>query len=453
MSTGSFGSVVSINSMPESSEQAILLTSPLLRATQIVTSAVQPQTHQFTVSSPQGNRRKLSLSPLPFHHRSVSMTLDSSISPSKVGKPRSSSSHQQPQFMANFALDMYKSQSPVISETSDIEDSPQLLATSSGNKFGNQLLQTTSNISLLSLSQQLTNSNDSQSTIMMQDSESTSTLHSNLKQTNPLPPRPFMMQRKGSAPFTLCSNRKSSFNSPAVQATQFVNVQTRPGVRRPSSVSQSQVHISANSSASLSKYSMARQQPIQIRQNSAVNEPDSPPLVPTSLASSPSQFLLSQSSPPESVHSNSAFSQIPRSGNTNTHVKQLTSIRQQTTVEPQQHQQQQQHSKLKELIKKYSEEGIETNIPPVFSLTRENSITDLIGGRSPEFAPVSSTLPPMTPLELSPPPEFTCREDINIDNEVGVNEDDNLESEIRLSNQDTRNNSVTEDIFGETIDD
>ncbi|TID17604.1 hypothetical protein CANINC_003970 [Pichia inconspicua] len=457
MSIGSLGSVLSLNSLSDSPEQAILLTSPLLRATHIVTSAVPQQKHQYTVPSSQGNRRKLSLSPLPFRHRSFSMTLDSSISPSRVGKPRSSSSHQQPQFMANIALDMYKSQSPVISEISDIEDSPQLLATSSGSKFGNQLLQTTSNISLLSLSQQLTNNNDSQSTVMMQESESTSTLHSNSKPSNPIPSRPFMMQRKGSAPFTI-SNRRLSFNSPAVQVTQFVNVQTRPSIRRPSSVSHSQTQLTSNTSPSIAKFSTGRNQPIQIRQN-IETEPDSPPLVPTSLANSPSQFLLSQASPPESVHSSSAFNQTVR--NCHTQMKPPSTRQYQNSsgiqLQEQQQQLQQQHSKLKDLITKYSQEGNETNVPPVFPLTRENSISDSIGGRSPEFAPVSSTLPPMTPLVLSPPAEFTCRERLNADYNNNENPECNgkcLDSENTLSaNQCIRSNLVTEDIFGETVDD
>ncbi|ODV84381.1 hypothetical protein CANARDRAFT_181829, partial [[Candida] arabinofermentans NRRL YB-2248] len=86
-------------------------------------------------------------------------------------------------------------------------------------------------------------------------------------------------------------------------------------------------------------------------------EPDSPSLNPTSLAGSPSNFYLNHSSPPGS-------------------------------------------------LKSHNTSYINLNAP--LSLThsqtaRANSMTNSIGGRSPDFLPVSSTLPPMTPLNLSIP--------------------------------------------------
>lgn len=99
---------------------------------------------------------------------------------------------------------------------------------------------------------------------------------------------------------------------------------------------------------------------------------------------------------------------------------------------------------------KFTEENNDiTNLPPAFVLTRENSITDSIGGRSPEFAPVSSTLPPMTPLVLSLPTEFTSRGEENDE----YNDESDLEDNNQTSSGGIRSNSVTEDIFGETIDD
>ncbi|KAG7814074.1 hypothetical protein KL921_000348 [Ogataea angusta] len=89
--------------------------------------------------------------------------------------------------------------------------------------------------------------------------------------------------------------------------------------------------------------------------------PDSPSLIPTSLAASPSNFNLNQSSPPNSLKSrSSSYINAP-------------SLR------------------------------LNTRFPTHLPSTRTDSVPNSIGGRSPEFLPCSLSMPPMTPLNLSMP--------------------------------------------------
>lgn len=301
-------------------------------------------------------------------------------------------------------------------DTLNIEDSPQLLATSVGAEIGSQLVPSISNISLLSLNQQPnTPTNDSNQTLNASNLISAETPEACVRISTPNQ-RHMLLQRGPNniaiqhAQYTIGS-RKSSFHSPTLQGSQL-NAQSRPAIRRPSSSAYQQ-----------QQQQSSLKQPIQIRYprgniDGLFMEPDSPVLNPISLSGSPSNFLLSHSSPPNSLKSSSVLSsiQLPlsRFNNTNTQARPSMARKQPSQTQIQSSQQQHipnQNSQLKLLINKYTDDSLPN---PPFLLTRENSISESIGGRSPELAPVSTTLPPMTPLILSMPLDLGSRSNSNV---------------------------------------
>ncbi|KAG7895707.1 hypothetical protein KL936_000415 [Ogataea polymorpha] len=184
-------------------------------------------------------------------------------------------------------------------------ESPALLATSVGFDSQGHLITSASNISLLSLNQQVA---------------TLSSTPSNLQRTFTNPRLPLLQASSTTAiPQQQQQQyyRKYSFTSPKTSA---------------------------------------RAQPMAIHA-----APDSPSLIPTSLAASPSNFNLNQSSPPNSLKSrSSSYINAP-------------SLR------------------------------LNTRFPSHLPLTRTDSVPNSIGGRSPEFLPCSLSMPPMTPLNLSVP--------------------------------------------------
>ncbi|KAG7700234.1 hypothetical protein KL930_000922 [Ogataea haglerorum] len=182
-------------------------------------------------------------------------------------------------------------------------ESPALLATSVGFDSQGHLVTSASNISLLSLNQQVA---------------TLSSTPSNLQRTFTNPRLPLLQPSSASAaPQQQQYYRRYSFTSPKTSG---------------------------------------RAQPMAIHA-----APDSPSLIPTSLAASPSNFNLNQSSPPNSLKSrSSSYINAP-------------SLR------------------------------LNTRFPTHLPLTRTESVPNSIGGRSPEFLPCSLSMPPMTPLNLSMP--------------------------------------------------
>ncbi|KAH3661994.1 hypothetical protein OGAPHI_006175 [Ogataea philodendri] len=183
-------------------------------------------------------------------------------------------------------------------------ESPDLLATSVGVDSQGNLITSASNISLLSLNQQV-------GTI----SATSGSFQRNLNQHRlPL----LQTSSSSSIPQQGQAYRKYSFTSP--------------------------------------KGTTRTTQPVAI-----LAAPDSPSLIPTSLAASPSNFNLNQSSPPNSFKSRSSSYLAGSSFRLN------------------------------------------NRFTPHYPLTRTDSIPNSIGGRSPEFLPSSLNMPPMTPLNLSVP--------------------------------------------------
>ncbi|GAV27578.1 hypothetical protein PMKS-001046 [Pichia membranifaciens] len=318
--------------------------------------------------------------------------------------------------------------------------------------IGSELVPSISNISLLSLNQQ----HNTLAGQMLTDAYSTETVISsataNAQETssrfNTSSHRHLTLQRvPNSLPlqhsqFSIGS-RKSSFNSPTLQSPQMFIPQTRSSLRRSSSNSFQQP---PSQSVSNQYRSQQPKQPIQIKQR-AINiddsyaEPDSPALVPISLAGSPSNFLLSHSSPPNSYKAASLLPSISQplsrnigsSGGPANYPLPSTVLPQTATnrlfaSRPQ-------SSQLKLSLNRFSDDHLPQ---PSLPLTRADSLTDSIGGRSPELAPVSSTLPPMTPLILSMPSELSSRSNSN-----AVVDDDCDDFNNGDSNHDNRSGSIS----------
>lgn len=372
---------------------------------------------------PHHNHRRLSLSPqLPISQRSNGGSFSSEST-------RSPKSPRNSRIITHLSLDMSRPQEiQHQASPSNVEDSPQLLATSVGAEVGSELVPSISNISLLSLNQQHnsiasqmhadTYSTDtvlsSVSTANLQDAtpsrfNTSSHRHLNLQRV----PNSIPMQH---AQFSIGS-RKSSFNSPTLQSPQMFIPQTRSNLRRSSSNSFQQPQ---SQPTTVQYRSQQPKQPIQIKQKGtniyeSFTAPDSPALIPISLGDSPSNFLLSHSSPPNSYKSASLLASIsqslPRNNGSSatnnyasaSNILPQTATNRLVTSRPQ-------TSQLKLSLNRFSDDYLPHPSPP---LTRADSLTDSIGGRSPELAPVSSTLPPMTPLILSMPNELSSRSNSN----------------------------------------
>lgn len=438
---------MSVSSVPQSPTQNFLVTSPLLQAS---------LAHQI-------DHRRLSLSP-PF-----SLSRRSSVSSDSTRSPRSNKTQPHAN-ITHLNLDMSRPQE--ITAVSNVEDSPQLLATSLGGDLGGRLVPSISNISLLSLNQQ--HNQILQPTTELDTIDVTYNPHdTSSSRFNNSSHRPFNLQRVPSmqhAQFTIGSSRKSSFNSPTLQSSQLFNNQAR-NIRRSSTniyqqqqqqqQTQSQVQIQSTSQPlqiqpqQFSYKVLQTKQPIQIRQkrgsiDEIIDEPDSPSLGPVSLAGSPSNFLLSHSSPPNSFKSSSLLSNLAQQP-----ISRYPNNRSTSRHQP---------SQIKLLLNKLPENELSLSIQqPSIPLSRADSLTDSIGGHSPELAPVSTTLPPMTPLALSIPHELSSRSNSNvlIDDD---DDDDDIDSTPANDNN-TANNSTyfdnsqpiddneNDDIFGENIDD
>lgn len=270
--------------------------------------------------------------------------------------------------------------------------SPQLLATSAG--LGNELVPSISNISLLSLNQQQSAS--------LNDPPSSSSSGTNNRQRNLRSSANSIgfFQSSTSSPSNF-NNRKHSMNSPNA-------------FRRPSNY---QTSSRKNSS------------------NIEFSEPDSPSLAPISIAGSPSNFLLSQNSPPSSLKNQMGAylmaNQIPRYLRNGRRLSQN-----------------QNGLSLNNLTRSFcsvdSQSPLQTT--PILKLNLQ---------KSPQLAPVSTTLPPVTPLTLSMPSELSMRSN----SQAVFDDDDDLEGvddneiyNVPL-NRNFGSNDTTEDIFGEKIDD
>lgn len=419
---------MSFRSVPQSPTQNVLL-SP----------RIQMEHHHA--------HRRLSLSPqLPISQRSNGGSFSSEST-------KSPKSPKTTRIITHLSLDMSRQPQDIQQVLStNVEDSPQLLATSVGAEVGSELVPSISNISLLSLNQQ----HNTLAGQMLTDAYSTETVISsataNAQDTssrfNASSHRHLTLQRvPNSLPlqhsqFSIGS-RKSSFNSPTLQSPQMFIPQTRSSLRRSSSNSFQQP---TSQSVSNQYRSQQPKQPIQIKQR-AINiddsyaEPDSPALVPISLAGSPSNFLLSHSSPPNSYKAASLLPSIsqplPRnigSSNGPANYPLPSTILPQTATNrlfasrPQ-------SSQLKLSLNRFSDDHLPQ---PSLPLTRADSLTDSIGGRSPELAPVSSTLPPMTPLILSMPSELSSRSNSN-----AVVDDDCDDFNNRDSNHNNRSDSIS----------
>lgn len=397
---------MSIRSVPQSPTQNVLLSSP----------RIQMEHHHA--------HRRHSLSPqLPISQRSNGGSFSSEST-------KSSKSPKTTRIITHLSLDMSRQPQDIQQVLAgNVEDSPQLLATSVGAEMGSELVPSISNISLLSLNQQQ-NTLTSQ---MLTDAYSADTVISSAtansqdmsSRFNTSSHRHLTLQRvPNSLPlqhtqFSIGS-RKSSFNSPTLQSPQMFIPQTRSSLRRSSSNSFQQP---PPQSVSSQYRSQQPKQPIQIKQR-AINiddsyaEPDSPALVPISLAGSPSNFLLSHSSPPNSYKAASLLPSIsqplPRNiGNSNGAANNypLPSTILPQTATNRLFSSRPQSSQLKLSLNRFSDDYLPH---PSLPLTRADSLTDSIGGRSPELAPVSSTLPPMTPLILSMPSELSSRSNSNV---------------------------------------
>lgn len=268
--------------------------------------------------------------------------------------------------------------------------SPQLLATSVEG-MGDELVPSISNISLLSLNQQ-------QSAILNDppsSSSGTNNRQRNLRSSNAIG----YFQPSTPTNFT---NRKPSMNSP--------NAFRRPSMYQSSSRKNST--------------------------NFEFSEPDSPSLAPISIAGSPSNFLLSQNSPPSSLKNQMGAylmaNQIPRYLRNGRRLSQ-------------------------------SQNGLSLNpiSRPVYPLDSQSPLqmTPMLKlnlQKSPELAPVSTTLPPVTPLTLSMPHELSMRSNSQVvfddydDDDVIDDVNDGRNPSLRDRN--IGSNDTTDDIFGEKID-
>lgn len=328
----------------------------------------------------------------------------------------------------------------------NVENSPQLLATSvndGNNDISGLLVPSTSNISLLSLNQQLNHNNinnttELNTTDVIYNPHDTSLRYANTIQRHrgPNNNNTFTIAHPHTQ-FTIGNSRKSSFNSPTLQGTQIF----------PRS-------INLRRSSSNAYQHPQQKQPIQIIQkhssiDKSLADPDSPSLGPISLSESPSNFLLSHSSPPNSYKSSPLLSttQRPiRPGSRNN----LTTLN---------------LNSGKFYINKNSLDQNQNPIQlPQFAvpISRSDSIPDSVGGRSPELAPVSTTLPPITPLVLSVSHNFldessSAVEDYE-DNEMSLHSPSSINNSDNITdNFDSKHRNIdpsqVDDIFGESIDD
>ncbi|QPG75998.1 hypothetical protein FOA43_003384 [Brettanomyces nanus] len=145
------------------------------------------------------------------------------------------------------------------------------------------------------------------------------------------------------------------------------------------------------------------------------SEPDSPSLGPTSASGSPSCFYLTDHSPPSSLQSNASYLNLYASqlqGNT------PRMMRANSTLFREPH------------------------------ISRTNSLSNSIGGKSPEFSPVSSTMPSMTPLNLSISTSGTISPELEDKN--GNFRDDLGTDEPKFSGG-SDGNDDDDDVFGENI--
>ena len=350
---------------------------------------------------------RMSLSPQLTSQRSRRSS--SSVS-SDTRSPKSGRSYSQNQGIIHLSLDLSMHTNSASGVPRDIpipprgtlnigatnvEDSPQLLASSVGEQIGSQLVPSISNISLLSLNQHqqqqlqqhflatdnnLDTSNNLNSSVnaTMNPQDLTSRLNSSAQ-------RHLHFQRGPTSNIQLATNtltgsRKSSFNSPTLQGPQFFNpTQARSAKIRRSSSNAAQLQQQKQQSFFASRSKRGSMDDLQA--------PESPTLAPISLAGSPSNFLLSHSSPPNSLKASSVLSNIQfpmtRFNNLNTPPRPSSS---------------RQNTQMKGSNNRYTDDNIpDLSIP----IGRGNSLSESIGGRSPQLSPISTTLPPMTPLALS----------------------------------------------------
>ncbi|VEU24269.1 DEKNAAC105568 [Brettanomyces naardenensis] len=332
----------------------------------------------------------------------------------------------------------------------DCDDSPELLATSVGNEIDGQLIPSSSSISLLSLNS---------------PGSSESMVHSGAYQVHAVPDqwrsnvqRSLNQHRYPSQVFSTSStylpgvvssqstnlgapssigNRRSSFNSLA--GTAYPSKPPTAKLRRSSSSANTQSNSIQINRGSRQQQQQQQQQPQQPQIPSPLqhrSEPDSPSLGPVSASGSPSCFYLTDHSPPSSLQSNASY--------LNLYMTQMQNSPRMVRA----------NSRLMSLGRTGSMLG---RYPEDQQISRTSSLCDSIGGKSPEFLPVSSTLPSMTPLNLSistniqdsPDDDTSKRMGTLSDADSSVSYDEQLRND---SNGNDNDNDDDDDVFGENID-
>lgn len=424
--------------MPPSPEQLPFVGSPRI-------ISVQNRQEKSPNFSHQGDPKRLSLSPsFSLSNRNNLATSDMLKSP--VRSPRGGNMITVTDAISNPAR---TSVNMDVKHLPNIEDSPQLLATSVGAEIGSELVPSISNISLLSLNQLNSTPASLSNNNIPQNLNPSYNVDSNLSQeetaayrSNSFAQRHFNNQRQPNLPpiqhstFSVGGSRKSSFHSPTLTSSPYFNSASRPRMRRQSSnVSHQQ--------QSFSIASFVKNKPNQTttrRKTSTgdmLYEPDSPSLDPVSLSGSPSNFMLTQTSPPSSLKSNSLLSstQFPLCKNTfrssNTRKSSLSMLNSNV-------------SQLKLLVNNLTDEQSFYQIP-----MNRNDSSSSIGRRSPELRPVNATLPPMTPLNLSAHDSLSGRS-----NSVAIIDDDEEEEEgydeetTSCHAGNTRKHSINKEVSG-----
>lgn len=276
------------------------------------------------------------------------------------------------------------------------EESPELLATSVGNEIGGNLIPSSSNISLLSLNSDAPHS---------PGPTSIDGWHSNVQRT-------LNQQRYPTGAFT--TQHTSSNRSPTPLSGPTFAQQKSPTQKIARTGLVQQLAVQSPTSGS----------PSQLPPKGA----DSPSFGPVSASGSPSCYYLTDLSPPSSQPSSyvnmSSLSNLPPPRmirpNSRLHLRAASGV-------------------------KYKD-------------SRSNSISNSIGGKSPEFLPVSSTLPSMTPLNLSISTESkeakaenvieSDNEDANNGSEGNAQED----GDHTRDDREDRDEQDEQDVFGESIE-
>lgn len=241
------------------------------------------------------------------------------------------------------------------------ETSPELLATSVGKDSDGVLIPSSSSISLLSLNSSTNKSSFSPHGISEQ-------WRNNLQRS---------MKNQHRYPIGTSSSYLSGIPTQPTNMGAPATLGTRRSSFAKSPVGIPMRKINSNTHSIQIKVGNGR----QVRQKHM--EPDSPSLGPVSASGSPSCFFLTDNSPPSSLQSN-------HSG-INLYMGQFTN-----------------GQRLSRQGTRHGEQ-VYGRVPSKRPISRTDSISSSIGGKSPDFLPVSSTIPSMTPLNLSFPGSIHIR--------------------------------------------